>query len=95
MACRTRNPQYRDIFLEKLTATEPGLTLYRNAVRRLRTGVLSPETIERRVNELWATIGPHVENDPLLDPGDDPENSKNEILEYVARRWQALQDGGF
>ena len=94
-SCRAKNPQYRDIFLEKLTATPEGLALYRNAVRRLRTGVLSPETVERRVNELWAAIGPRVESDPMLDPGDDPERSKNEILEYVRRRWQALQDAGF
>jgi CotH kinase protein len=94
-SCRAKNPLYRDIFLEKLTATEEGLTLYRNAVRRLRTGVLSPGTIERRVNELWAIIGPRVQNDPLLNPDDDPGRSKDEILEYVRRRWQALQDAGF
>jgi hypothetical protein len=94
-SCRAKNPQYRDIFLEKLTATAEGLTLYRNAVRRLRTGLLSAETIERRVNELWAVIGARVKSDPMLNPDDDPEHSKDEILEYVRRRWPALQGAGF
>jgi hypothetical protein len=94
-SCRERNPSYRDIFLEKLTATAEGLALYQNAVRRIRTGVLSPATIERRVNELWATIGVRVQADPLLGSGDQPQASKDEILEYVGPRWQALQDAGF
>ncbi len=94
-SCRERNPAYRDLFLEKLTATGEGLALYQAAVRRLRTGVLSPEAITRRVDALWATISTRVVSDPLLDPGADPEESKDRLLEYVARRWPALEAAGF
>jgi hypothetical protein len=94
-SCRTRNPSYRDIFLEKLTATPEGLVMYQTAVRRLRTGILSPEAIQRRIDELWALIGARVAADPTLDAGSDPERSKNEIIDYVSRRWPALQQAGF
>jgi hypothetical protein len=94
-SCRADNPSYRDIFLEKLTATAEGLALYQNSVRRLRTGVLSPAAIERRVNELWTLIGPRVMADPLLDPDANPEQRRDEILEHVQRRWPALQAAGF
>jgi CotH kinase protein len=96
--CRDANPQFRDIFLEKLVATPEGLALYQQAVRKLRTGVLAASTVKQRVDALWAIVGTRALNDPRLASWADMNDvldSKETIKQFVDARWPALEQAGF
>jgi hypothetical protein len=93
--CLEDNPQFRDIFLEKLVATPQGLALYQQAVRKLRTGVLAAATVKQRVDALWTIVGTRAVNDPLLASYADVIDSKETIKEFVNRRWPVLEQAGF
>jgi hypothetical protein len=98
VGCLEDNPQFRDIFLEKLVATPQGLALYQQAVRRLRTGVLAATTVKQRVDALWAIVGSRALGDPLLPSYanmTDVLDSKQAIEAFVSRRWPALEQAGF
>jgi hypothetical protein len=93
--CGMRNPTYRDIFLEKLLATPAGLDLYKAAVKKLRTGVMSPATLKARVDTIWALIGAQVKADPRPPTeGLPPETSKEHIKLYIDARNTALIAAG-
>jgi hypothetical protein len=93
--CRSERSHYRDIFIEKLVATPAGLALYQAAVRELRTGALAAQTVKQRVDALWAIVGDRARNDPLREPSQDLESSKEAIKRYVDLRWKILEDAGF
>jgi hypothetical protein len=93
--CLGDNPQFRDIFLEKLVATPQGLALYQQAVRKLRTGALAAAAVDQRVDAWWALVGPHALADPLKAAWADVIESQQSIKEFVSRRWPALESAGF
>jgi hypothetical protein len=84
--CKKSNPAYRDLFLEKLTATPAGLDQYKSAVRSLRQGEMSPAKIAAKVDALWAIIGARVKADPKRAATPDPEVSKEDIKKYMNKR---------
>ena len=88
--CKKANPAYRDLFLEKLTATPAGLEQYKSAVRGLRQGEMSPAKLGAGVDALWAVIGARVKADPKRTARPDPEASKEDIKKYLTRRNTAL-----
>jgi hypothetical protein len=93
--CKMRNPSYRDIFLEKLLATPAGADMYKQAVKKLRAGVMAPAATKARVDAIWALIGDRVkaEKRPALDQPA-PEISKERIKAYVDMRDSALAAAG-
>ncbi len=93
--CLDENPDFRDIFLEKLVATQRGLDIYRGTVHKLRTGVLAAGTFKARIDTLWSVVGPHAKADPRRNPDYDAEESKDLIKEFVDRRWPTLEQAGF
>jgi hypothetical protein len=93
--CLEDNPQFRDIFLEKLQATPAGLALYQSAVRKFRTGALAAPRVKQRIDTLWALIGSRVQNDPLKVDYYDGVESKDAIKQFIDRRWPALEQAGF
>ncbi len=95
VGCVGENPQFRDIFLEKLMATPEGQALYQQAVRRLRTSVFTEATVNQRVDAWWSVVGPHAVADPLTAAWADVNESKDTIKQFVSRRWPALQQAGY
>jgi hypothetical protein len=95
VGCLENNPQFRDIFLEKLVATPEGLALYQQAVRKLRTGVMAAATLKMRLDTIWSVVRTHAINDPLLASYANVNASMDEIREFINRRWPALEQAGF
>jgi CotH kinase protein len=93
-SCRAVNPSYHDIFLEKLLATPAGLALYKDAVRALREGAMSPAAIKARVDALWAALGDKIKSDPRLPKASDPVASKDKIKAFVDARDAELRQAG-
>jgi hypothetical protein len=94
-SCQDDNPDYRDIFLEKLLATPAGRIMYASAVRKMRTGVLEPTRLKQRVDALWSMIGGRVKADPKLNRDYDPDESVDSLKEYIDERWRALEAAGY
>ena len=93
-SCTSSNPQYRDVFLQKLTATPAGLAQYKTAVHSLRTGAMSAATLKARVDAIWTVIGSHVKADPKRTATPDPEAFKDSIKTYLDQRDTTLAAGG-
>jgi spore coat protein CotH len=94
-SCLDDTPEFRDIFLEKLVATQAGLDLYKAAVRKFRTGLLAAPRLKQRLEALWAIIGSHVQSDPLKVDYYDGVESKDAIKQFIDRRWATLEQAGF
>ncbi len=92
--CTDHNPAFRDIVLEKLTATPEGLAYYKDAVRKLRTGVMNADRMKRTVDKLWSIFGARIRADRRNVQYVDPERSKDEIKQYIDLRWAALEAAG-
>jgi hypothetical protein len=93
--CKMMYPSYRDIFLEKLLATPAGADMYKQAVKKLRAGVMAPAAIKARVDAIWALIGDRVkaEKRPAIEQPT-PEISKERIKSYMDMRDSALAAAG-
>ena len=93
--CLIANPQYRDVFLEKLRGTPEGVEMYKQAVRTLRQGAMAPAMLKARVDALWTAIGDHAKADLHRVPTADPEASKEQIKRYIDLRDADLTAKGF
>jgi spore coat protein H len=93
--CMMTYPSYRDIFLEKLLATPAGADMYKQAVKKLRAGVMAPAAIKARVDTIWALIGDRVkaEKRPAIEQPT-AEISKERIKAYMDMRDSALAAAG-